>query len=59
MSANDYVKYVTEQIFNYFSESNERKSKKTKEKNEREPFLFRWFGLLPVAILVGLKKHKD
>lgn len=60
MSANDYVKFVTEQIVGYISEPKaERKRKKKTRKANRAPFLSHWFGLIPVAILIGLKKRKD
>ena len=52
MSSNDYVKFLTEQIVGYMSGSKEER------KENREPFLFRWFGLLPMAVMYSIKKRK-
>lgn len=59
MSANDFVKYLTEQIVAYLSEPRTiKKEKKQLKKEQKAPFLFRWFGLIPAAIAAGLRKRK-
>jgi hypothetical protein len=59
MSVNDYVKFITQTFVKHYEKSpNERKSLKYQRKNERPPFLLRWFGILPYAFMVLFKKDK-
>lgn len=59
MSTNDYVKFVTQQIVGYIDHpKDERKKLKQKRKSEKEPFLTRMFGVIPVAFMLYLKKKK-
>lgn len=59
MSSSEYVEYVTEKVLKYFfATKEEKKQLKRKKKEQRGPFLFRWFGILPLAILVHVRKRK-
>ncbi|WP_242218764.1 YqzE family protein [Bacillus cereus group sp. BfR-BA-01380] len=61
MSTNDYIKYVTQQFVSYMDAPKEdRKQKRQQRREEREPFLNRWFGMLPLsaAIFYGQMKKK-
>lgn len=59
MSTNDYVKYMTQQIVRYMdTPKEERKVRKTILKKERQPLVSRWFGVLPAAVMLFMKKRK-
>ena len=59
MSVNDYVKFITQTFVQHYEKSpHERKTLKKQKKNEREPFLFRWFGIIPYAFMILFKKNK-
>ncbi|MRX72610.1 YqzE family protein [Bacillus lacus] len=58
MSANDYVKYITQQVVRYLDTPKEERSvKKARKKNEEPPLLNKWFGVLPFAFSLLLKKR--
>ncbi len=57
LSINDYIKYITQTFVQHYSKSpQERKDMKYQRKVERDPFLFRWFGVIPYAFLLLFKK---
>jgi hypothetical protein len=57
MSINDYVKFMTQTAVKHFEKTpQERKSMKQTRKNERPTFLFRWFGVIPYALMILFKK---
>ena len=57
MSINDYVKFMTQTAVKHFEKSpQERKNIKELRKNERPTFLFRWFGVIPYALMLIFKK---
>lgn len=59
MSTNDYVKYVTQQLVSYIDKPKElRKQMKEDKKIERDPFVSKWFGIFPFAIMMLFKKQK-
>jgi hypothetical protein len=59
MSTNDYVKYVTQRIVSYMdSPKDQRKSLREEKKQNRTPFLNRWFGIIPFAVMLMFKKNK-
>jgi hypothetical protein len=59
MKTNDYVKYVTQTFVKYMDQPrDERKKQKESRRDEKEPFLFKWFGIIPYALLAGMKKGK-
>jgi hypothetical protein len=60
MSTNDYVKFVTQQFVSYMnSPKQDRKQKRQQRRSEREPFLNRWFGVLPLSIALLYQKNAD
>jgi hypothetical protein len=61
MKTNDYVKYLTQTVVKYIDQpKDERKRVKLEKKEEQEPFLLKWFGLLPYLFYFTMKKknHK-
>jgi hypothetical protein len=59
MSANDYVKFVTQQIVSYIDQPREkRKEERVAKKEYKEPLSNRWFGVIPLAISMLLNKKK-
>ncbi|GMB07647.1 YqzE family protein [Thermolongibacillus altinsuensis] len=57
MSTNDYVKYMTEQFVRYMDQPKEERRKLREQKRqEKPPFLNRWFGMLPLAISMLFKR---
>lgn len=57
MSTNDYVKFVTQQFVSYMdSPKEERKQKREQRRNVRDPFLVRWFGILPLSLALLYKE---
>ncbi|WP_174734148.1 YqzE family protein [Mesobacillus harenae] len=59
MKTNDYVKYITQTVVKYIDQpKDERKQTKLAKKETKPPFLFRWFGVVPYAIMAIFKKTK-
>ncbi|WP_010173479.1 YqzE family protein [Bacillus coahuilensis] len=57
MSLNDLIKYITQSLVKHFDQPKEQRSTKRKQKKqEKEPILFRWFGMIPYAIMLFFKK---
>ncbi|MED3571657.1 YqzE family protein [Cytobacillus praedii] len=51
MKSNDYVKYITQTVVKYIDQpKDERKKSRLEKKNAKEPFLLKWFGIIPYAI---------
>ncbi|MFD1705391.1 YqzE family protein [Siminovitchia sediminis] len=58
MSTNDYVKYVAEQLIQRLeTPKSERREKKKERKESKDPFLHRWFGLIPYALMILVNKR--
>ncbi|MDQ0175163.1 YqzE family protein [Bacillus chungangensis] len=58
MSTNDYVKFITETFIKHFEVSKkDRKQQRIQRKEERAPFLLRWFGFLPHSLTMLFKKR--
>ena len=59
LTVNDYVKFITQTFVQHYDKSpHERKTMKKQRKNEKPPFLFRWFGIIPYALMFFFKKDK-
>jgi hypothetical protein len=59
MKTNDYVKYLTQTVVKYIDQPKEDREKvKLAKKEEREPFLYKWFGILPYLFYYNMKKKK-
>ncbi|MCF6137881.1 YqzE family protein [Pseudalkalibacillus berkeleyi] len=57
MSLNDLVKYITQQFVSYVDQPKEdRKRKKKARKEEKSPLSVKWFGLVPMAITMLIKR---
>jgi hypothetical protein len=57
MDGTEYLKYVTERVVSYMdTEVEEAKSNK---KLSREPWLTRWFGVLPMGFMMWWAKRAD
>ncbi|WP_442594876.1 YqzE family protein [Neobacillus sp. D3-1R] len=59
MKTNDYVKYLTQTVVKYIDQPKEdRKRVKLAKKEEKEPFLVKWFGILPYLFYYNKRKKK-
>ncbi len=57
MSTNAYIKYLTQQFVEYFNlTKTERKESRQQRKNERQSSVSTWFGMIPFALSMFLKK---
>ncbi|MEM5592314.1 YqzE family protein [Niallia circulans] len=58
MNTNDYVKYLTQTFVQYMDQpKEERKKLRAERKGLKEPFILRWFGILPYLILFSFKRR--
>ncbi|KLV27205.1 YqzE family protein [Niallia circulans] len=58
MNTNDYVKYLTQTFVQYMDQpKEERKKLRAERKGLKEPFMLRWFGILPYLILFSFKRR--
>ncbi|MEK4824986.1 YqzE family protein [Niallia sp. FSL W8-0951] len=58
MNTNDYVKYLTQTFVQYMDQpKEERKKLRAERKGLKEPFMLRWFGILPYLILFSIKRR--
>jgi hypothetical protein len=59
MSTNDYVKFVTQQFVSYMDQpKEERKQKRKQRKQEKPPFLYHWFGIIPFSLGLLFRRKK-
>lgn len=60
MSVNDYIKYITEQVMTHLNKSPEEKRQEKiqqkKKKKEKRKLTNHWFGVLPMAFKLFIKK---
>ena len=57
MSTNAYIKYLTQQLVQYFNlTKTERKENRQQRKDERPSSVSIWFGMLPFALAMFFKK---
>lgn len=60
MKSNDYVKYITQTVVKYIDQpKDERKKYRMEKKDYREPFVSKWFGLIPYILYQQVKKKKS
>jgi len=58
MKTNDYVKYLTVEWLQYMNQPKEvRKEQRHIQKEDRQPFMSHWFGVIPFAISMLFKKN--
>ena len=59
MSTNDYVRFVTQQFVSYMDAPKEdRKQKKEQRRAEKEPFMNKWFGVMPLSAALFYRNVK-
>ncbi|QPC46854.1 YqzE family protein [Mangrovibacillus cuniculi] len=57
MSLNDYIKFITQQFVKHYNQPiHERKQVRLNKKQQKSPFMTRWFGVIPQAIMLLVKK---
>ena len=57
MTTNAYIKFLTQQLVQYFSlTKTERKESRQQKRNERTPPVSTWFGVMPFALSMFFKK---
>jgi hypothetical protein len=58
MKTNDYLKFLTQTFVSYIDQPKELKEKaRQARKEEKEPFLYKWFGILPYVFYYSLKRR--
>ncbi|PLR76486.1 YqzE family protein [Bacillus sp. V3-13] len=59
MKTNDYLKYITQNVVKYIDQPKEmRKRIRDERKETKQPFLTRWFGILPYLFQLGKNNKK-
>lgn len=59
VKTNDLIKYFVQTFVIYMDQPKEvRLEQKRKKKEEKEDFLYRWFGLIPFVIGNEMKKYR-
>ncbi|WP_261129426.1 YqzE family protein [Bacillus sp. Marseille-Q3570] len=57
MSTNDFVKFLTQQFVRYVDQPKKDRVEQRKTRKEHKPPLsVKWFGLLPMAITMFIKR---
>lgn len=57
MKTNDYIKFLTQQFVKFMNVPKaERKLQRENKKKLKKPFVSNWFGLLPFAIMMLVKR---
>lgn len=60
MKTDDYVKFMTQTAVKYMNQpKDERSRQKQERKNNKEPFLYHWFGVLPMSAYLFGTEVKD
>lgn len=59
MKTNDYVKFLTQTVVEHLdTPKEERKKRKTERKQLKEPFTYKYFGIMPFVVKEGVKMIK-
>ncbi|AXN37503.1 YqzE family protein [Peribacillus butanolivorans] len=57
MSTNAYIKYLTQQLVEYFNlTKKERKEKRRHRKEDKNTGVSHWFGIVPFALSMFVRK---
>ncbi|MGE7764544.1 YqzE family protein [Peribacillus sp. NPDC096540] len=57
MSTNAYIKYLTQQLVEYFNlTKKERKEKRRHRKEDKSHGVSHWFGIVPFALSMFVRK---
>jgi protein-arginine kinase len=60
MKTNDYVKYLTQTVVQYIDQPKDERKKLRQEKRDRKAdFLYRWFGIVPYAMMLKMREKKE
>ncbi|WAA10437.1 YqzE family protein [Fervidibacillus albus] len=56
MKTNEYVKFLTKTLVEYYDEPKEkRKERKLEKKGVQQPGLYKWFGIMPYVVKEEIK----
>nr|WP_033828430.1 YqzE family protein [Bacillus andreraoultii] len=59
MKSNDYVSYITKTVVTHLqTPKEERKQRKNEKKLHKEPFAYKWFGILPYSMKASIEMMK-
>lgn len=59
MKSNDYVRFLTKTFVEHFEmPKEERLRRKMEKKQQKLPFTYKWFGILPYSVKEGVKMMK-
>jgi hypothetical protein len=60
MKTNDYIKYMTQEFVKYIDQPVDiRRKIKEEKKLNKEPFLSKWFGVLPLSVSMIMTKDTE
>ncbi|MGM9927340.1 MAG: YqzE family protein [Bacillus sp. (in: firmicutes)] len=60
MKTNDFIKYLTQEFVIYTNQPREERKKQRLERQEQpKNYSTKWFGLVPFALRMAFKKHKE
>ncbi|PYI56518.1 YqzE family protein [Paenibacillus flagellatus] len=60
MKTDDYIKYLTERVVAYMDTPPDvRKEQRSRLKSSRAPWYVRWFGMVPVSVLIWWRRRKE
>ncbi|WP_372663741.1 YqzE family protein [Cohnella sp.] len=59
MDSSEYLKYMTERVVSYLDSNGIEEEKKSDKKISREPWLTRWFGVLPMGLMMWWGQKAD
>ncbi|MDF2720723.1 MAG: YqzE family protein [Paenibacillus sp.] len=55
----EYIKYLTQRVVNYIDQPAEvRKEQRSLQKSTREPWQVRWFGMVPLSMMMWWTQTK-
>ncbi|AWI12848.1 YqzE family protein [Caldibacillus thermoamylovorans] len=59
MKSDDYIRFLTKTVVTHFeTPKEERNKRKLEKKMQKEPFVYKWFGIFPFMVKIGFKKIK-
>ncbi|TMV47841.1 YqzE family protein [Paenibacillus mesophilus] len=59
IKTDDYIKYLTEKVVAYMDmPADVRKEQRSLYRSTREPWQVRWFGMVPLSVLIWWKQRK-
>jgi len=58
MKTNDYIKFLTEQFVSYVDQPKETRKIQNKRPNYEQNNMNKWFGLVPFALMMTIKRKK-